>query len=131
MIKITTNALAVRGTFGRWRAETSGAWKKGLRAAARAVERAAVKRLSGSGAARAYPVPIVTGTLRRGMGVRVENTAALVFNATAYGHAVHVGYHPYGNKRAEKVPARPYLTDAVESVDVIELMAVELRKVLK
>lgn len=72
----------------------------------------------GTEAPGTYPIPIRTGTLRRGMNFQLAGNAAIVFNETAYARAVHDGYQPYGNPRAHAIPARPYFTDAIAELDL-------------
>lgn len=103
--------------------------RRGTRNVLLAVEREAVKNLSGSGEAGAYPIPVRSrmekgkrvpgGNLRRSMGVRQESDAVgYVFNRARYAHAVHTtGFHAYGNPRAPFYKARPFLDDAAASVD--------------
>lgn len=92
--------------------------RRGTRNVLLAVEREAVKNLSGSGAPGSYPIPTPSGTLRRSMGVRQESeTVGYVFNRARYARAIHAGFKPYGNPHAHVIPARPFLSDAAASVD--------------
>lgn len=92
--------------------------RRGTRNVLLAVEQKATANLSGSGAPGSYPIPVRTGNLRRSMGVRQESdTVGYVFNRAVYARAHHEGFHPYGNKKAKRIPARPFLTNAAEAVD--------------
>lgn len=107
------------------------ALSRGVRKALLAVETEASKLLSGSASAEpgTYPVPIRRGTLRRSLGVRQLNAASgLVFNRAKYARAIHEGFTPYGNKKAKRVAARPFLADAVEKADPKEYVFQALRQ---
>lgn len=82
------------------------------------VEQNSTKRLAGSGAPGAYPVPIRTGFLRRSMGSESDATSATVFNTAEYAGAIHAGYRPYGNPKANAIAARPFLADGTEETDI-------------
>ena len=72
---------AFQALYAKRAADLPAAIKRGTRNVLLAVDRAAVKNLSGSGAAGSYPVPIRAGNLRRSNGVRQESDAVgYVFN---------------------------------------------------
>ncbi|MBB5885469.1 hypothetical protein DYQ93_11430 [Xanthomonas sp. LMG 8992] len=83
-------------------------------------ENAAMDLAKGPGDAPpgAYPIPVRTGTFRRGFGFEIRDSTAVLFNATAYAGAIHAGYHPYGNPHARPIPARPYFDDALKRIDM-------------
>jgi phage gpG-like protein len=82
------------------------------------VERAAIKNLSGGGAPGSYPVPVPTGTLRGSVGSISDQASATIFATAEYAGSVHIGYQAYGNPHAKIIPARPYLADGIEAVDI-------------
>lgn len=109
----------------------NAALARGVRKALLAVNIEASKLLSGSAAAEpgTYPVPIRSGHLHGGLGVRQLNAASgLVFNRAKYARAIHEGFTPYGNKKAKRVAARPFLADAVEKADPQEYVFQALRQ---
>jgi phage gpG-like protein len=82
--------------------------------------RTATRLAGGPGTAKpgSYPIPIRTGTLRRGMNFEVQDNVAIVFNDTVYARAAHQGFQPYGNPRAHAIPGRPFFGDAIEQLDL-------------
>lgn len=72
----------------------------------------------GSAKAGAYPIPIRTGTLRRGVGFKVDDDSAFVYNTSVYARAIHDGFRPYGNPHARPIPARPYFDDMLDKLDL-------------
>lgn len=84
------------------------------------LERGAIERASGGGNAAPgdYPIPIRTGHFRRSFGMQVGLSHALVFNTSVYARAIHDGFHPYGNTRAERIAGRKYFDDALDAMDV-------------
>ncbi len=100
-----------------------------LRSLAIQAVRAAEKRARGPGTAKpgAYPIPIRTGTFRRGFGFEANDQRSIAFNTSAYAGALHAGFKPYGNVHARPIPARPYFDDAQDDLD-IDAAAAELRK---
>ncbi len=116
-------------------ARYAGAWTRavaaGLRDVAITVERAAEKNLRGAGSAApgSYPVPIRTGGgLRSKLQSRFDERQSMVINSAVYARAVHDGFKPYGNPHARAMPRRPYLQDAVDSIDANEIMAIRINK---
>lgn len=80
---------------------------RGIRDAAILVDNQQVKNLSGSKSDPfgAYPVPVRTGTLRRGHFFEVPTrTMAIVSNTTEYAVDIHA--------------SRPFLTRAADEVDI-------------
>lgn len=117
MVSITTNALALADRYRKRRQRLNRALGRGLKRAAAAVDRAQVENLSGPKSAEpgSYPVPIRTATLVRGHFFQVNSyRLAFVGNTTEYAAAVHQG--------------RPFLDDAIERVDVAEIMAISMRQ---
>lgn len=106
-------------------AKLPAAVRRGTRNVLLAVERAAVKRLSGPGSAApgSYPVPIRTGNLRRSMGVRQDtDMSGYVFNRALYANAIHSGMTPYNNPHAKKsYRGRRFLDDAVAATDTMHV----------
>ena len=84
------------------------------------VDRGMVKNLSGSGGAGEYPVPRRTGHLARSSGHSVRRRQAVVWNAARYARAVHDGFRAYGNPNAPYYGPRPFLSEAVASVDPVQ-----------
>jgi hypothetical protein len=82
--------------------------------------KAARKLASGPGtaAAGAYPIPIRTGTFRRGFGSKILEDHAIGFNTSVQARALHEGFKPYGNPHARPIPARPYADDALDQLDL-------------
>ena len=72
----------------------------------------------GTAKAGAYPIPIRTGTFRRGFGFKVNDRDAIVFNTSVYARSLHDGFKPYGNPHARPIPARPYFDDALDKLDL-------------
>ncbi len=117
MININTIASPLARKWKQRAAALEAAKRRGLRNAAVAVDNEQVNNLSGSGAdaAGAYPVPVRTGNLRRGHFFEARlSSFAIVGNTTEYAMAVHKD--------------RPFLDDAAAAVDVVEIMAVPVRK---
>ena len=114
--------------------EVPDAARRGFRNWLTTVDRAAVKNLTGGGsdAPGSYPVPIRRGNLRRGQGTRVTGEMqGIVFNRTAYANAIHRGMTPYNNPKARySYLGRPFLDDAVASVDALDIATRPIRKVL-
>ena len=129
-MSIQTNASEVAAAIAARGPAFGNAVAIGIRAVTQAVHSAAVANLTGSGAAYSYPVPVRKGQLRRSMGTQSERTEGFVFNTAAYANAVHTGNVHQWNGMV-KQSARPFLDDAVETVDVLGLMAAEIKKVLQ
>jgi phage gpG-like protein len=89
-----------------------------LRNLAIQAERESIRLAGGSGAPGSYPIPIRTGTFRRGFGFELRDDHAIVFNETRYARAIHKGYRPYGNPHATPIPPRPYFDDALKALDL-------------
>lgn len=119
----TSNADQLAQRYHARAAALIGAVRASLRKAALAVERAMVKRLSGSGAPWSYPVPVRTGFLRRSTFVQMpDSNLAVVGNSASYANAVHTGYVSEWAGRGKhrmrmKAEPRPFLDDAVKDVD--------------
>ncbi len=82
--------------------------------------RTATRLTGGPGTAKPgeYPIPIRTGTLRRGNNFEVKGNTSIVFNETVYARANHEGFRPYGNPHAHPIPARTYFADAIDALDL-------------
>lgn len=123
MDSVSTNAGTIAERFRRRAAAVVGAIRGSVRRAALAVEKFATKRLSGSGAAWSYPVPVRTGFLRRSMFVQQPAPLfAIVGNSADYANAIHTGYVSEWAGRGKhrmrmKSSARPFLDDAVADAD--------------
>ncbi len=92
-----------------------------LKRSAVGVHRDAFDKLSGPAAnTGGYPVPVVTGNLRRLLnwlapgdskdGFSAGDRQSVVYNSAEYARAVH-----QGTKQHSKYGARPYLTDAFDA----------------
>lgn len=125
MPSVVTNARQIAAVF----ADRSKRWDNALRSALRkalvAVEQAAAEKLSGSGAAGSYPVPVRTGFLRRSLGIKLAPSSGMVFNTAAYAWAIH-------NGRSDRVQtkARPFLDDALKQADPGLIIQAEMRGAL-
>lgn len=128
---ITSTAGAVRRAYAQRMARWDRGLANGMRRVAITAERKQVENLTGSGPPRSYPVPVRTGNLRRGSGMRAGPRSAMVFNTAHYARAVHNGHRPYGNPRAARVRAREFLLDAVKATPAIEIVRDDVRKVLR
>jgi hypothetical protein len=118
MTSFSTNAARIKALFEDRRAKWDAALAKAMRKAVFAVEASAVDFLTGSGAARGYPVPVRTGFLRRALGSKVESqTSGIVFNSAGYARAIHSGEIAVGFKgrQRKKINARPFLEDAMKT----------------
>lgn len=129
MTSITTNAKQLSAKWQARKAALDKAKREGLRNAAILVEREQIKNLSGNGEAGSYPVPVRTGNLRRGAFFDVAHSGfAVVGNTTAYAMPVHSGDLTTKDGLEYSVPARPFLDDAADAVDVVEVMAIPIRR---
>lgn len=123
MASLITNARQIAAMFADRSKRWDAALAKGIRKAAIAVENEASDRLSGSGVAFTYPVPVRTGHLRRSLGVKTSRTGGEVFNTATYAFAVHegkVGWWARGKVRRKgvrNVTRRPFLEDALKAAD--------------
>jgi phage gpG-like protein len=132
MIRIENNFGDRATQFARY----AGAWTRavtaGLRDIAITVERAAAKNLRGGGSAApgSYPVPIRSRNLRSSLQSRFEERQSMVINSAVYARAIHEGFQPYGNPKARRIGRRPYLQDAVDSINPTEIMAIRINKEL-
>lgn len=114
------SAAQVQAALGAAAAAIPAARQAVLRSLAIQTVRAYTRNTSGAGGAKAgaYPIPIRSGTLRRGINFQLADTAAIVFNDTVYARPQERGYQPYGNKHARPIPPRPALADALDSLDL-------------
>lgn len=125
---VSSNAPDLARRWALRRARLDAALKKGLRSAARAVDRAQVKHLSGLGsdAPGSYAVPVRLGHLRASHFFKVESSSlAIVGNTATYAVHVHEGQGssaPYGR--------RPFLDDAVADVKPTERVITAARRAL-
>lgn len=89
---------------------------RGLFKATHKVNRAALTFLGGdkNAPAGSFPIPNRTGNLFRGQGAAVNGNAGYVFNTASYAEKIHQD--------------RPWLDRAVDTTDVINIMATETRK---
>lgn len=121
-----SNAAAIADNMDRRLATATTAIREGVAKGALAIESAATLNLTGSGEPYSYPVPVRSGTLRRGMGVeQPQAVLAIIFNGVEYAHAVHSGnvnewrshYAGPSDDYSMTVsrPPRPFLDDAAES----------------
>lgn len=128
-VDISTNAADLRDAYVLMGRRMDDALRKGMRRLVLNVEQQAVKRLTGAGAPRSYPVPQPSGVLRRSMGVRIAGPLlGFVFNRAEYAKAIHDGFFPHGNKKAPWVMGRRFMDDAVDAVDGNAIMQTALRE---
>ena len=126
MINVRTNASQLAAKFRQRAERLGGALKAGLRTVAAQIDRYQVENLRGADSADPgdYPVPARTGHL---LGTHFwdvkSETFAVVGNTAEYAVDIHEG-------RGSSAPhgRRPFLDDAAEAVDGVEIMVVELRK---
>lgn len=98
--------------------------------------RGAMEKSSGPASAPAgsYPIPIRTkrrrgqkastgGSFRGSFGLQVGLSQSVVFNTSLYARALHEGFQPYGNPHASPIPARRYFDDALNEMDIPEIVA--------
>jgi len=122
MIEVTSNADDVAGTLAARQAAVSEAVRTGVRSALLAIEREAVKNLSGGGAPWTYPVPVRTGNLRGARTVQQPEPGIGIISFTAaYAWAIHSGnvtqWAGRGKTRQVQNQARQFAQDAVDKVD--------------
>ena len=130
MINVLTNAKQLAAKWRQRRVALSAAARKGRRNAAIAVDREQEKNLEGgTSAPGSYPVPVRTGNLRRGAFFdATHSTFAIVGNTAAYAMAIHSGDMTTKDGLNYSLKGRPFLDDAAEAVDVVELMAIPIRR---
>lgn len=131
---VTSNADTLAAQYRRIAAQLSAALQRGLLQAMSAVETAAMHNLSGSGVPFSYPVPVRTRFLLQSLGTHVASpTAVEIFDSAPYARAVHEGVFSQwagrGKTRIVQRPARPFLTDALETAQPTEMIAAELAQV--
>ena len=117
MININSNASKIKRNFASRKARFIAGLKKALTVLAVKVDNEQVKNLSGdlNDGAGAYPIPVRTGNLRRGHFFNVSpQLFAIVGNTTSYAKTIH--------------ETRPFLDDAVDSVDAVKLVSENLNK---
>jgi len=126
MNSITTNAPRLLKKWQQRRAALDRAKHRALRNAAIMIDRAQVDNLSGPAIkakpkprnhpdAGRYPVPVRTGNLRNSTFFDAQRSDfAIVGNKAKYAMVIH--------------QERPFLDDAAESVDAVEMMAIAIRK---
>lgn len=115
-------ALAYRGRADAF----APAVRQGLRRIMVGVHRAADAKLSGGGAAWAYPVPRRSGALARGMYSELRDGEAEIGNIAPHAWAVHSGEHPFW-KAPPAIP-RPFLDDAAKEVDHMQILQDEMAR---
>lgn len=128
MTGVITNAAQIADVFAARRKRWDAARQTGLRRIVAAAEEEIGKRAAGGSASGDYPIPVRSGFLRRSTGSKVGQAEALVFNSARYARAMQEGYHPYGNKRAAKMPPRRFFDDGIAAVDSAEIMAVAIAR---
>lgn len=118
-------ALAYRGRADAF----PGALRLGMRRVMVAVHREADAKLSGGGAAWAYPVPRRSGALARGMysTQREDRGEVEIGNIAPHAWAIHQGAGP-AFWRTPPAVERPYLDDAVEAVDHLDILQQEMAR---
>lgn len=132
-VSITSTAGDLARQYQRYAQRWDAAVAKGLRDIAISVEREAVKNATGgkNDAPGSYPIPTPTGNLRRSIGSRFGANESMVIATAEYASAIHKGFTPYGNPNARKsYIGRPFLTDAVEAIDLQQVMAIRIDKEL-
>jgi hypothetical protein len=134
MAGIRTNAELVAANVARVASNMGDAVKSGMTEALLAVERAAVKNLSGElGAAPySYPVPARSGFLKNNRLVSQPSPGVgiIAFNQS-YAWAVHSGvvtqWAGRGKTRVVQRPARPFADDAVKAVNPASIILDRVR----
>lgn len=101
------------------------ALQQGLRRIMVAVHRAADEKLSGGGAAWAYPVPRRSGMLARGMYSELRDDSAEIGNIAPHAWAIHQGDGPPAWRKPPAVP-RPFLDDAAQATDHLAILQQEM-----
>jgi hypothetical protein len=123
MTNVTSNADDLARRFGRRIGKLEQAIGRGLRKWAASVDNAQVNNLRGGSAPGDYPVPVRSGNLLQGHYFVVRSHyLALVGNSASYALPIHEGRgssHVYGR--------RPFLEDAVASVDGAAIVRAEMR----
>jgi len=115
MLKVKTNAKNLSVRYAKRITALNSAIASGLRALAIKVDAEQVENLSGDGDRGSYPVPVRSGTLRRGTFFNVVNRQfAIVGNKTIYAASIHDG--------------RPFLDNAVDNVKPVEIIGDHLKK---
>lgn len=133
---VETNAAEVAIEVRRLGPQLDAALDRAMRLSLNALERNAVRRLSGSGAAWTYPVPVRTGNLRRSLARRQPSALeGLVVNTAAYAWAIHEGEIPVrtpgGGHTMRRFTRRPYMDDAATDTDVYPIFERELGRALQ
>lgn len=154
MAGVTTNAGELAARYDKRLSRLDAALKRGITRVAVAVDNAQVENLRGGTNAGDYPIPVRTGTLLGAHFFRVTGIRqAVVGNTASYAGAVHRGVHKTiqvsGHEREAKtvfglrktvsqqvpqhsrtlaIKGRPFLDDAVHSVDAAELMAIDIER---
>ena len=124
MPRIETTAEQTADALRAKREQIASAVSTDLRSTLLAVEREAVKRLSGSNgdAPGAYPVPVRTGELRRDRTVQQPSPGVgLIFFNAAYANAIETGenvtqWAGRGKTRRVSREPRPFAQDAIDAV---------------
>lgn len=130
-MKANSNAGAMALKYAKRAAELNAVIRSGIKKVAVAVDKEQVENLSGSGSDKpgSYPVPVRKGTLRGGHGWAVQGVGrAAVFNTTEHAMAIHNGELTTRQGVRYAVRPRPFLDDAANKVDVVDMVAKETRK---
>ncbi len=119
-----STAGALANKFYRRARSVEAALKQGLRNAVVKIDNAQIDNLKSGASPGDYPIPVRTGNLLQGHFFKtIGNLSALVGNTTSYAINVHEG------TGANQVHGRrPFLDDAVESVDVTGEVRQQLQK---
>lgn len=136
---------AVVGGMERFMDRLPAATQRGLVRIVKGVHREAYDLLSGPAAdTGGYPVPVVTGHLRRnldwlgpgetksvgGQSFSTDEFEAMLYDAARYASVVHDGTH-----RAAGIGERPFAADALEAFDedgrIVAIMEEEINTELK
>jgi hypothetical protein len=150
MLKVTLNIKSFGRAMKRKEKAVSKAVDKGLAHWAKIAHIRARKNLSAEGAQKygyvkgkykrrkaapakgVYPVPTVTGWLKKNQdyvipvetksGITAKHGQAWLFNTAIYAHAIHEGNGPH-----KKHGPRPFILDAIKDTRMQGIMAIRIR----
>ena len=131
MFNTSSNAKKVAGRWHKRKQRFTAALIAGLKRLAIAVDNAQVENLSGSGGPGSYPVRVDTGNLRGSHFFDVkDDKLAIVGNTAEYAHAIHSGEMKTRSGNLYAVPGRPFLDDAADSVNGVDVVGKELHRMM-
>lgn len=128
MFSARTNASQLAARFRRRAEKLGGALKAGLRTAVAQIDKYQVDNLKGHNAAKSgdYPIPARTGHLLGAHFWDVKSeTMAVVGNTAEYAVDIHEG-----RGSSAEHGRRPFLDDAADATDALDIMAVEVDRAM-